>query len=69
MATIISSFSEYLLWIIVFTNIAIDIVTIIQTGISAVVAINIDTFIKLVSLVDKVICNMVNKVCGMWLIH
>ena len=69
MATIISSFSEWLLWVIVFTNIAIDIVTIIQTGIGAVVAIDIDILIKLLSLVDKVKCNMVNKVCGMWLIH
>ena len=68
MATIIFSFSEWLLWVIVFTNIAIDIVTIIH-GIGAVVAINIDIFIKLLSLVDKEKCNMVNKVCGMWLIH
>ena len=67
MATIISSFSEWLLWVIVFTNIAIDIVTIILTGIGAVISINIDTFIKIS--VDKVKCNMVNRVCGMWLIH
>ena len=32
MATIISSFSEWLLWVLVFTNIPIDIVTIILTG-------------------------------------
>ena len=67
MATIISRFGEWLLWVIIFTNIAIDIVTIILTGVSAVIAINIDTFIK--RSVDKVKCNMVNKVCGVWLIH
>ena len=67
MATIISSFCEWLLWVIVFTNIAIDIVTIILTGIGAVIVINIDIFIK--RPVDKVKCNMVNKVCGMWLIR
>ena len=67
MATIISRFSEWLLWVIVFTNIAIDIVTIILTGIGAVIAINTDTFIK--RAVDKMKCNMVNNVCGMWLIH
>ena len=67
MATLISSFSEWLLRVIVFTNIAIDIVTLIQTGIGAVIAIDIDTFIK--RPVDKVKCSMVNTVCGMWLIH
>ena len=67
LAQIISRFSEWLLWVIVFTNIAIDIVTIILTGIGAVIAINIDTFIK--RSVDIVKCNMVNKVCRMWLIH
>ena len=67
MATIISSFSGWLLWVIVFTNIAIDSVTIILTGIGAVIAINIDTFIKIS--VDKVKWNMANKVCGMWSIH
>ena len=46
MTTIISSFSEWLLRVIVFTNIAIDIVTLIKTGIGAVIAIDIDTFIK-----------------------
>ena len=67
MATIISSFSEWLLWVTVFTNTAIDIVTIILTGIGAVIAIDVDTFIKLSA--DKVKCNMVNKICGMWSIH
>ena len=67
MTTTIFSFSEWLLWAIVFTNIAIDIVTIILTGIVVVIAININTFIK--RSVDKVNCNIVNKVCGMWLIH
>ena len=67
MATIISSFSEWLLWVNIFPNIAIDIVTIILAGIDAVIAINIDTLIKMI--VDKVKCNMVNRVCGMRLIH
>ena len=44
-ATTMSSFSEWLLWVIVFTNIAIDNVTIILTSIGAVFAINIDAFI------------------------
>ena len=65
MVTIISRFSEWLLWVIVFPNTAIDIVTIILTGIGAVIAINIDTFIK--RSVDKVKCNMVNKVCRVWI--
>ena len=34
-ATIISSFSEWLLWVIVFTNIAIDIVTNITNAIGS----------------------------------
>ena len=59
MATIISSFSGWLLWVIVFTNIAIDFVSIILTGIGAVIAFGIDTFIK--TLGDKVKCNMVKK--------
>ena len=67
MATITSSFREWLLRVIVFTNIAIDIVTIILVGIGAIIAISIDTFIKI--LVDSLKCNMVNKVCGMLLIH
>ena len=67
MATIISSFSVWLLWVMVFTNRAIAIATILVTGIGALIAINIDTFNK--RSVDKVKCNMMNKVCGMWLIH
>ena len=60
-AIIISSFSKWLLWVIVFTNTAIDVVTDITTGISVIMAI-IGTFIKI--LVDKVNYDMVNKVCG-----
>ena len=60
-AIIISSFSKWLLWVIVFRNTAIDIVTDITTGICVIMAI-IGTFIKI--LVDKVNCDMVNKVCG-----
>ena len=60
-AIIISSFSKWLLWVIVFRNTAIDIVTDITTGICVIMAI-IGTFIKI--LVDKVNYGMVNKVCG-----
>ena len=60
-ATIISSFSEWLLWGVVFINIAIDIDPNITTGIGAVIAINIGTVIKI--WVNKVKCNMANKVC------
>ena len=60
-AIINSSFSEWLLWVIVFTNTAIDIVSDITTGICAVIAI-IGTFIKNKKiLVDKVNYDMVNK--------
>ena len=44
-AIIIPSFSEWLLWAIVFTNMAIDIVKDIMTGICVVIEI-IGTFIK-----------------------
>ena len=47
---IISSFSRWLLWVIVFRNTAIDIVTDNTTGICVIMAI-IGTFIKI--LVDK----------------
>ena len=60
-AIIISSFSKWLLWVFVFRNTAIDIVTDITTGICVIMAI-IGTFIKI--LVDKVNYDMVNKVCG-----
>ena len=58
-ATTISSFSEWMLWVIIFTNTAIDIVTYITTDTCVVIAI-IGTFIKLLV---ETICNMVNKVC------
>ena len=60
-AIIISSFSKWLLWVSVFTNTTIDIVTDITAGISVIMAV-IGTFIKI--LVDKVYYDMVNKVCG-----
>ena len=60
-AIIISSFRKWFLWVIVFTNTAIDIVTDITTGICVIMAI-IGAFIK--TLVDKVNYDMVNKVCG-----
>ena len=63
-AIINSSFSEWLLWVIVFTYTAIDIVKDIMTGICVVIAI-IGTFIKNKKIfVDKVNYDMVNKVCG-----
>ena len=63
-AIINSSFSEWLLSVIVFTNLAIDIAKDITTGICVVIAI-IGTFIKNKKiLVDKVNYDMVNKVCG-----
>ena len=60
-AIIISSFSKWLLWVIAFTNTAIDIVTDITTSICVIMAI-IGTFIKI--LVGKVNYDMVNKVCA-----
>ena len=60
-AIIISSFNKWLLWVIVFRNMAIDIVTDITTGICVIMAI-IGTFIKI--LIDKVNYDMVNKVRG-----
>ena len=57
-AIIISSFSKWLLWVIVFRNTAIDIVTDITTGICVIMAI-IGTFIKI--LVDKVNYDIVKK--------
>ena len=65
-AIIISSFSKWLLWVIVFTNTGIDIVTDITTGICVIMAI-IGTFIKI--LVDKVNNDMVNKSMRVWSIH
>ena len=48
-ATIISSFNEWLLAAIDFTNIAIDIVTTITTGIGVVIAITFGTLAHYIS--------------------
>ena len=57
--TTTSRFRDWLLWVLVFTNITIDIVTDITTGIGVVIAIDIGTVINIY--VDRVVCNMVNK--------
>ena len=59
-----SSFSEWLLWVIVFTYTTIDMVKDIMTGICVAIAI-ISTFIKNKKIfVDKVNYDMRNKVYG-----